>query len=354
MEKKVRVMHYMNQFFAGLGGEDNAFCAFESKQGPVGPGIRLQQLFGDKVDIVVTAYCGDNYFVANQKEVLDQALRTAIDNEIQILVAGPAFFSGRHGSACVEICHKITESLGISCISGMAISNPGLSAYKLYKDKDFYIFPTDENVVGMEKALQSISGAVAKLSSGIQLGPASAEGYIPRGIRVVEHLDKTAVERAVDMLLLRISGKPFKTEIRIDEAIETPIAPPIKDLKPAKIAIANTAGVYPEGNPHGATSIKNTVWAKYDIGKMQSMKEASWMVIHAGITNVFIKDNPNFAAPLDIMREFEKTGMFSSLSSDLYSTTGVGGATAEMERIGQNMAKDMKSEDIDAVLLVST
>ena len=142
--------------------------------------------------------------------------------------------------------------------------------------------------------------------------------------------------------------------VNIDEAIETPIAPPIKDLKPSKLAVANTAGVYPQGNPHGATSIKNTVWAKYDISKMQSMKESAWMVIHAGITNVFIKANPNFAVPLDVMREFEKTGVFSKLSSHLYSTTGVGGATAEMERIGQNMEKDMKSEDIDAVLLVST
>ena len=120
------------------------------------------------------------------------------------------------------------------------------------------------------------------------------------------------------MLLLRISGKPFTTEIHLEETVETPIAPALKNLKVSKLAIASTAGVYPEGNPHGATSIKNTVWAKYDIGNMQTMKEADWMVIHAGITNVFIKENPNYAAPLDATREFERTGLFSKLSHCRY------------------------------------
>ena len=354
MEKKVRVMHYMNQFFAGKGGEDNALCPFGSIDGPIGPGIRLQQLMEDTAEITVTAYCGDNYFPAHQEEVLEQTLKVAKDNDVQILVAGPAFFSGRHGSACVEICHKVNHSLGLNCISGMAVSNPALSSYKLYKDRKVFIFPTTENVTGMEKALEKISSAVVKLASNYQMGTATAEGYIPRGIRAVEYVDKIAAERAIDMLLLRISGKSFATEIRFDEIMETPVASPVDDLKASKLAIASTAGVYPDGNPHGATSIKNTVWAKYDIGNMETMKETDWMVIHAGITNVFIKENANYAAPLDVAREFEREGLFSALSPSFYSTTGVGGATAEMERIGREMAKDMKSEGVSAVLLVST
>ena len=57
---KVRVMHYINQFFAGIGAEEKADVPVDFREGPIGPGKRLQELLGDSAEIVVTVYCGDS------------------------------------------------------------------------------------------------------------------------------------------------------------------------------------------------------------------------------------------------------------------------------------------------------
>ena len=47
---KVHVMHYVNQFSAGIGGEDKADVPVGSGEGAVGPGKRLQELLGDSAE----------------------------------------------------------------------------------------------------------------------------------------------------------------------------------------------------------------------------------------------------------------------------------------------------------------
>ena len=48
MEKQIRVVHYLNQFFGQIGGEDKADVGFSVVNGPVGPGVLIQKLLGDK------------------------------------------------------------------------------------------------------------------------------------------------------------------------------------------------------------------------------------------------------------------------------------------------------------------
>ena len=57
-----RIVHYINNFFAGLGGEEKADARPEKRAGVVGPGIALQQQLGEGYQIVATVICGDNYF----------------------------------------------------------------------------------------------------------------------------------------------------------------------------------------------------------------------------------------------------------------------------------------------------
>ena len=40
-EKKVRIVHYINQFFAGIGGEEKGSSPLEHCEGPKGPGVGL-------------------------------------------------------------------------------------------------------------------------------------------------------------------------------------------------------------------------------------------------------------------------------------------------------------------------
>ena len=40
-----RIVHYINQFFAGIGGEEKADFRPESREGAVGPGIAFKAVF---------------------------------------------------------------------------------------------------------------------------------------------------------------------------------------------------------------------------------------------------------------------------------------------------------------------
>ena len=65
---KIRVVHYINNFFAGIGGEEKADIPPEIRPGTVGPGLALQQGLGDEFEVVATAICGDSHFGANLEE----------------------------------------------------------------------------------------------------------------------------------------------------------------------------------------------------------------------------------------------------------------------------------------------
>ncbi|HZD39442.1 MAG TPA: glycine/sarcosine/betaine reductase selenoprotein B family protein, partial [Terriglobales bacterium] len=64
----MRVVHYLNQFFGGRGGEDKAGMPLEVRSGAVGPGMLLERLLGEDTQVVVTLVCGDNYAVEHQQE----------------------------------------------------------------------------------------------------------------------------------------------------------------------------------------------------------------------------------------------------------------------------------------------
>ena len=46
--KKLRVVHFLNQFFGQIGSEEKATSGFVVKEGPVGPGLALQKELGDR------------------------------------------------------------------------------------------------------------------------------------------------------------------------------------------------------------------------------------------------------------------------------------------------------------------
>ena len=70
-----KVVHYINQFFAGIGGEEMAGHKPESRKGFVGPGQAFNAILAPDAEIVGTVICGDTYFADNlekaEKEVLD-------------------------------------------------------------------------------------------------------------------------------------------------------------------------------------------------------------------------------------------------------------------------------------------
>ncbi len=350
---QTRVMHYLNQFFAGMGGEDKADVPLGSRDGALGPGTRLQQLLGNSAKIVVTAYCGDNFFSTHSEEVLSSIAQLVKNHDVNMVIAGPAFNAGRYGFACVEVCHALSASAGLYGVTGMYAENPGVTSYQQYKDARLFAAATADSVKGMEDALSKMAQLVSKLSAGSQLGAAADEGYMPRGIRVIENVNVKGAKRAVDMLMDKLAGRPFATEIPLELPEVYSIPHRIHDLATAQLALASTTGVHAAGNPHGFLATKDTKWAKYPIDKLQSMTDTKWDVVHGGYSTDAMLANPNYGVPLDVCRQMEREHVFAKLNPYLFATTGNGGAISAMQVIGKQMGAEMKAQGIDGVLLVS-
>ena len=62
MTQPIKVVHFLNQFFAGVGGEEQANLPVEVRDGAVGPGRALQAALGESGQVVGTIVSGDNYF----------------------------------------------------------------------------------------------------------------------------------------------------------------------------------------------------------------------------------------------------------------------------------------------------
>jgi len=321
--------------------------------GTVGPGKRLEGLLKDSAEIVLTVYCGDNYFAPHRDEVLASVVKLARDHKVDMLVAGPAFGSGRHGFACAEVCQAVSTSLGVNSITAMYAQNPGVDSYQQYKNQEVFIFPTTEAVSGMEDALAKIVKFIKKLAAGAVPGPAAEEGYIPRGLRFNAPVDKLGAERAVDMLLDKLAGRPFTTELPVEYFEKVPVAPGLSNLKDACLALITTMGVVPPGNPDGFKVYRNTQWKKYFIGNLQSMQDSKWHVVHGGYNSAWMIENANYCVPVDACRQLEKEGVFARLYPYFFSTNGGMGFIGAMKAIGHGIALDMKVEMAHAAILVS-
>lgn len=349
----VTVVHVINQFFAGLGGEDKAGVPVGTAEGATGAARGLQAQLGDKGKVVATIYFGDNYFHEHPEEAKAAILKEIGSRKPQVVVAGPAFNSGRYGVGCVEVCHGVAESLGIPCVTAMHEENPAVDAYRGYHDLNVYLLPTRETAAGMNEAWMAMAGFACRLGSGEELGPAREEGYIPRGIRRLERTDRPGVERAVEMLLKRLRNEPFVTEVPVQIWDRAVPAPPLSPERQATIAVITTSGVVPWGNPDRFKTYRNTFWQKYNISELKVLEPGKWEAVHGGYNVAFMNQNPHYGLPLDALRASESDGRFR-LYHSYYVVPGNQGSPSVMKRIGQEIAADLKKEQIDGVLLVAT
>jgi glycine/betaine/sarcosine/D-proline reductase family selenoprotein B len=347
---KYKIVHYLNQFFGGIGGEEKAGFEPEVKKEKIGPGLALVQALGEDYDIAATVICGDNYFGEN----LDAATETIIEMvkkyEPDVFVAGPAFNAGRYGVACGTICKAVEERLGIPVLTGMYEENPGADMFK----KDVITVQTGNSAATLRKSLPKFVNLIKKMATEEEILGPSVEGYLERGIRVNYFADKRGATRGMDMLIKKMAGDPFETDLPMPKFDRVPPADAITDIRHAKIAVVTSGGVVPQGNPDHIESSNATKYGVYSIDGMDSMSPEDFTTIHGGYDRQFVMKNPNLVVPLDVLRELEKDGEFGELVNYFCTTTGTGTATGSAAKFGDSIGRKFVDEHVDGVILVST
>lgn len=349
MIEKVRVVHYLNQFFGQIGGEEKAGIAPFDTPGHVGPGMAFAAAFGDEAEIVGTVICGDTYFGENVERATREVVALIEKYRPDLLVAGPAFNAGRYGIACGAVCAEVAERFGIPVVTGMYPENPGVDMYR----KNVYIVETGGSAAGMRKAVPLMARLALKLVKGEPADPA-ADGYLLRGIRRNYFAGRRGSERAVEMLVKKLSGEDFATEYPMPQFDRVEPSPPVVDISKATIALVTSGGIVPKGNPDRIESSSASKFGKYDLEGIEDLTGETHQTAHGGYDPVYANEDPDRVLPVDVMRDLEREGAIGKLHRYFYATVGNGTSVANSRRYAADIARELVGAGVDGVILTST
>jgi glycine reductase len=357
---KYRAVHYINQFFGQIGGEEKADTGFSVKPGVLGPGMLLRKNLGDEVEVVATVICGDNYFAANTEEASRELLALVAPHAPDIFFAGPAFGSGRYGIACGAACKAVSAAMKIPCVSGMHEENPGMEAYRA----NAYIAKTHSSAAKMSEAAAAMTRIGKKLLhnthgrlflTGFGIGTPEEEGYFPQ--LVVRNLfaEENAARRAVNMLLAKISGRPFKTEMPFTESEVIAPAEPVGDMGKCRVAVVSDGALVDRDNSPKLKTRNCDVWGKFNLHEFFAPGKSAgdYRVVHTGYHHVHILNDRNRMVPYDVLVEMEKEGKIGVLHPTYYVTCGNAGIARWSARMGREIAGELVRDKVDAVILTS-
>lgn len=342
---------YVNQFFGQIGGEDKAGIEPEIHEGQIGPAMQFAKELKD-TEVTHTIICGDNYMGSNTEEAVEAILGMLEGKEFDIFLAGPAFQAGRYTVACGTICKAVKERFAVPVVTSMNEETPGVDMFK----KEMYILKGGNIASKMRQDVKAMANVANKILSGEPVGSADEDGYFARGIRhqAWRKDGKPASERMMEMLVAKLNGKPFTTELPIPKIDRVDIAAPVADLKEARIALLTTGGIVPVDNPDRIQSASATRWGRYDISGDKKLLGGEYKTIHAGFDPAAADADPNVITPVDALKELLKEGVYKSLHPYFYSTVGTGTTESEAARMAREIVPLLEEDHVDGCILVST
>ena len=346
----LRVVCYVNQFFGQLGGEDKAGLGPQVTDGAVGAARAVQQALGEAGTVVATVICGDNYAAEQAERAVAEILALVAAARPDLVIAGPAFLAGRYGVACGALCAAVQAKLGIPAVTGMHAENPGVELYR----RQVYVVQTGAEATRMLAEVRQLVALGLKLARGEAIGVPAAEGYFARGVTRNVVTGASAADRATAMLLDKLAGRPFASEVPRPAFPSVPAPRLVKTLEGATIALVTDGGLVPRGNPDGIEALNATRYGAYSIEGQAGLEAAQYDNPHRGYDTSWVKQDPHRLVPVDVARELEQSGAIGKLHETVYSTVGVATTLAHSARMGQEIADKLRAAGVDAVILTST
>jgi glycine reductase len=337
-----RIVHYINQFFAGVGGEEQAGAGPVLLEGPAGPGRRLSELVAPDHEIVATVWCGDD--VAQGK--VDDIVGLVRSAHPDLVVAGPAFTSGRYGLACARVVAAVHQA-DLAAVASMHEDNPGLDEAGAAP-----VIASGEVARRMAPSLDRLAAGIRRLLAGETL--TAEDGRIGRLARLTVVTDASAATRAVDLALARLGGDATSTEIPLPRFDRVTPAAPVADASAVTVALVTEGALVPQDNPGGLESARATKWLRYSLEGRDALAPGEYMSVHGGFSTAWANQDPHRILPLDAARDLEAEGAVDRLFGEYFVTAGNGTSVANARRFGIEWAADLRHSEARAAILTAT
>ena len=336
--KMTKILHYLNQFFAGIGGEDKAGQEFLFLSHAVGPGVVLRDLLKSPEVEYATVVCGDNFFHENEEAVLASLTEAVTQFAPDLFIAGPAFHAGRYGLACAKAASFVRQRWNIPALTGLYEENPGTREI----GRHVLVIQTGSSAASMQATLKRCADLAALLLKkdfdGVERFKEEYCLRIPRRFTVQAGASDSV--RAADMLVAKLGGVAVESEIPRVEFV------PSSDSRGDSRSVACNAGDR-DGRGFGAerqsrpsSELRGTKYFKYSIKERDDLKPGEFEAMHTGYDTSTVNADPDRLIPLDAMRTLERAGNFGRLHDYYYVTTGTGAMPAKMQELGVGIAEE--------------
>ena len=348
----VKILHYLNQFFGSIGGEDKAGQEVKLISGAVGAGCLIHDALKHHDLEYATVICGDNYFHEQESKALDAIHDIVEKYQPDILLSGPAFNAGRYGLACAKICSWARDNRRIPAITAMHEDNPGTREI----GRHVFAIQSGASAAAMPECVKRYAQLIEKLLAGDQ---AAIENFraeyclaIPR--RFTGRADRPDYVRAADLLLAKLQGRPYESEIPRIEAEPHAVPNLTVNLGNATLALVTEGGLVPQGNPDRLESTRGSKYLKYSIHGLENLRPGEFQAMHTGYDTSSVDKDPDRIVPLDAMRVLESSKRFGKLHDHYFVTTGTGAMPSKMEELGQGIADELAAAGVNGVILTAT
>jgi glycine reductase len=141
------------------------------------------------------------------------------------------------------------------------------------------------------------------------------------------------------MLLDKINGRDFVTELPTPVFSKVEPSPAIKDMKHAVIALVTSGGVVPSGNPDHLEALAATKFSGYSIDQYGGEDMPAADVAHGGYDPTFAMGHGNRVIPADALYEFKREGVIGDVFDTIYVTVGNGMPVDRATKFGDEIGK---------------
>jgi glycine reductase len=228
--------------------------------------------------------------------------------------------------------------------------NPGVALFR----ERVLIVRTGNSARFMADALDHMATLALRLAAGEKIAQPADEGCFAHGLKQSVTRERTAAQRGVDMLLRKLAGEPYQSEISIPTFDRVESAPLPADLSKALVAVVTDGGLVTKGNPENMPPGFTDRKVALSITGLSRLDTEEFEVYHKGYDTRFVNDDPNRLVPLDALRQLEQDGVIGRLFGTVYSTAGLGMTLSNARRLGRDIGQSLKKEGVQAVILTST
>jgi glycine reductase len=248
------------------------------------------------------------------------------------------------------VAEAVESRLGIPAVTAMSPDNPGAELHR----RRVVIVPTGESAGRMTEVVGAMARLVLKRIQGQPLDAPERDGYLPRGVRRNVLAPRTTAERAIDLVLRKLRGEPYVTEIPFPAIDRLDVARLAADPATATIALVTSGGVVPRGNPDRIEARRASRWTKFSIAGVDDLTSDDFECVHGGFDHDLIAQDPDRVLPVDVMRALERERRIGRLHEWCFVTVGAGAPLERARRFGQEIAAELLRDGVSAAIMTAT